>query len=140
MTTIACDGKSIAGDGMINSNGTIHDQNCVKVFRLKSGGIVGFSGQPYFHSVALAYINGDADSLEVGDEFEAVILYPDGRCECMDSKGRRYPQSIPTATGSGAPFALAAMDAGLSAEDAVYVASRRDCYTGHIVTTLGLVQ
>jgi hypothetical protein len=90
--------------------------------------------------VALAYLNGDAESLEVGEEFEAVILHPSGECECMDSKGRRYPQSIPTATGSGTPFALAAMDAGLTAEQAVHIASKRDCYTGHIVTSLGLDQ
>lgn len=138
MTTIACDGKSIAADGMINSNGTIHDLRCVKVFRLNSGGIAGFTGQPYFYAAALAYLNGDADSLDVGDDFEAIILHRNGECECMDGKGRCYPQSVPTATGSGAPFALAVMDMGYDAKEALEAAAKRDCYTGGTIIVLDL--
>lgn len=42
----------------------------------------------------------------------------------------------PFATGSGRDFALAAMDMGASAKQAVKVASRRDVYTGGKIRTL----
>jgi hypothetical protein len=138
MTTIACDGKSIAADGMISGNGVIHDLNNVKVFRLNSGGIVGVSGSAYYCAAALAYLNGEADSLDVGDEFEAIILHPNGECECMDGKGRSYPQTVPTATGSGTPFALAVMDMGFDAKEAIEAAAKRDCYTGGLIKVLDL--
>lgn len=44
--------------------------------------------------------------------------------------------SNPDAIGSGAPYALAAMDMGASAEDAVRAAMKRDIYTGGPVQTL----
>lgn len=40
------------------------------------------------------------------------------------------------AIGSGAPYALAAMDMGASAEDAVRAAMKRDIYTGGLIRTL----
>ncbi|MNJ79145.1 hypothetical protein D3C77_770710 [compost metagenome] len=42
----------------------------------------------------------------------------------------------PDAIGSGAPYALAAMDMGASAEDAVRAAMKRDIYTGGKIRTL----
>lgn len=46
----------------------------------------------------------------------------------------------PDAIGSGAPYALAAMDMGASAEDAVRAAMKRDIYTGGKVRTMGIDQ
>jgi hypothetical protein len=42
----------------------------------------------------------------------------------------------PDAIGSGAQYAIAAMDMGASAEDAVRAAMKRDIYTGGLVRTL----
>lgn len=42
----------------------------------------------------------------------------------------------PDAIGSGAPYALAAMDMGASAVDAVLAAMKRDIYTGGIIKTV----
>ncbi|WP_416365009.1 proteasome subunit beta [Pseudomonas sp. NFX183] len=42
----------------------------------------------------------------------------------------------PDAMGSGAPYALAAMDMGASAEEAVRAAMKRDIYTGGMVRTV----
>ncbi|AXP04273.1 proteasome subunit beta [Pseudomonas fluorescens] len=42
----------------------------------------------------------------------------------------------PDAIGSGAPYALAAMDMGASAEDAVRAAMKRDIYTGGLIRTV----
>ena len=44
--------------------------------------------------------------------------------------------SNPDAIGSGSPYALAAMDMGASAEEAVLAAMKRDIYTGGKVTTI----
>ncbi|MCP6695873.1 proteasome subunit beta [Pseudomonas donghuensis] len=46
----------------------------------------------------------------------------------------------PDAIGSGAPYALAAMDMGASAEEAVRAAMKRDIYTGGKIRTLRLDQ
>jgi ATP-dependent protease HslVU (ClpYQ) peptidase subunit len=45
-------------------------------------------------------------------------------------------RSNPDAIGSGAPYALAAMDMGASAEEAVRAAMKRDIYTGGEVHVL----
>lgn len=42
----------------------------------------------------------------------------------------------PDAIGSGAPYAIAAMDMGASAEDAVRAAMKRDIYTGGTIRTV----
>ena len=49
-------------------------------------------------------------------------------------------QANPDAIGSGAPYALAAMDMGASAEDAVRAAMKRDIYTGGAVRTVNIKQ
>lgn len=134
MTTIACDGKIIAGDGMVTGNGMIHSTETAKVFRLNSGSVVGFSGSIFLHNDALAFLNGDLPSIDLGDDFEAVILHPGGRCECMDGKGRRYEQPIPCVTGSGSAVALGAMKAGKDAFEAVKIACGVDTGTGGICT------
>lgn len=44
--------------------------------------------------------------------------------------------SNPDAVGCGAPYALAAMDMGASAKEAVEAAAKRDIYTGGTIRTL----
>lgn len=134
MTTIACDGTCIAGDGLITEGNTIHDRSCVKVFRLNHGGVVGMAGQPFFHATVLAYLNGETEALDLDGDFEALILLPNGECLCMDGKGRMYSQPAPCATGSGTPFALAAMRCGQSARQAVEIAASLDTATGGTIT------
>lgn len=136
MTTIACNGREMAGDGQISGNGLSHMTACPKVFRLNDGRVVGFSGSPFFHREALAYLNGETDSLDLDGEFEAVILHADGRCECMDSRGRRYEQSTPCVSGSGGAVALGAMAAGKSPSQAVAIAAVYDQATGGTITSL----
>ena len=136
MTTIACDGKTISGDGLITGNGAIHDDQCQKVFHLRDGSVVGMSGEPFLHQSALNFLNGDAGELDLGTNFEALILKPDGKLFCMDGMGRTYPQSIPSATGSGFQFALAVMKMGRTAKEAVELAEQLDPSTGGAITTL----
>lgn len=58
---------------------------------------------------------------------------------CDDKTGvwkQELDPSNPDAIGSGAPYALAAMDMGASAVEAVHAAMKRDIYTGGKVRTL----
>lgn len=135
MTTIACDGKQIAGDGLVSGGNVIHSRTFAKVHALTNGVAVGFSGGTYLVQDAIAYLLGEKDALDLGEDFEAIILHPCGKCECMDGKGRRYNQPAPCATGSGAVFALAAMAAGKDAIQAVRIACDLDPFSGGDVTS-----
>jgi hypothetical protein len=48
--------------------------------------------------------------------------------------------STPDAIDSGAPYALAAMDMGASAEEAVRAAMKRDIYTGGTIRTMSFIK
>lgn len=140
MTTIACDGVRIAADGLVTGNGAIHHRSFPKVHALRSGAVVGITGTIFLYQEALDFLEGKRDSLDVGDDFEAIILHPDGRTECMDGKGRRYAQPAPCATGTGASFALAAMAAGAGAREAVAIACDLDPYSGGLIVQLAPTQ
>lgn len=128
----------MAADGLITGNGLRHMTNCLKVYRLKNGGIAGLSGVAFCFAEALEFINGDREEIDLGEDFEAIILHPDSRCECMDGKGRRYLQSTPCVTGSGGAVALGAMAAGASPAEAVEIAARYDQSTGGEIASLSI--
>ncbi len=131
MTTIACDGKMIASDGLVTGNGMIHETNCRKAFRLKDGSVVGMAGSVYFHDQMLEFLNDERDTIDFDETgFEALQLMPDGTCYCYDNKGRRYVQSVPCASGSGAAYALTAMYLGRNVAEAVGIASKLDTGSG----------
>lgn len=136
MTTIACDGRSIAGDGLVTGNDLTHCRSFVKVRKALSGAVVGFSGTAYMVEEAMRFLDGASSTLDAGENFEAIILHPDGLCECMDGKGRRYEQPAPCATGTGAAIALGAMAAGKTAHEAVVIARELDIYTGGEIVVL----
>lgn len=48
--------------------------------------------------------------------------------------------SNPDAMGSGSAYAIAAMDMGASAEDAIRAAMKRDIYTGGVVRTMTIAE
>jgi len=70
-----------------------------------------------------------------------VVDWSTGMAYEMDYRdGAIYKNELTytTALGSGQDYALAAMDFGCSAEDAVYYASQRDCKTGGSVQTINI--
>jgi ATP-dependent protease HslVU (ClpYQ) peptidase subunit len=136
MTTIACDGETMAADGLTASGGTVFGHNAVKVHQLKDGRIVGIAGCAYYGPLFREWLESDGELPELGEDFEALVLHPDGTCLSYDHKGRTLEEELPTATGSGREFALAAMDLGASPEEAVEIASKRDTTTGGKITVL----
>lgn len=141
MTTIATDGKSMAGDGRCQDhfNTLVDDAKC-KVFRLPGGRIVGGSGNSFdVDSWRLWLINGKMGDCPIqSDQFAALILNTDGTVLWVDHKGREALTPTPCAIGSGQDYAYGVMDAGLSPERAVQIASGRDKNTGGKITVLSL--
>lgn len=138
MTTIATDGKSMAGDGRITEFDRVCLSNHQKVVRLKDGRIVGFSGNAYNWDEYAAWLNNGGDPPKVHETFGALVLSPDGTLCSYDEFGRRFPEAAPYAIGSGSALAIGAMDAGMTAERACEIACARDVWSGGKITVLYL--
>ena len=136
VTTIATDGQTMAGDGLITAGNVVFGSNCVKVRQLADGRLVGMSGTAYYFEPFCAWLESDDIVPEMEECFEALVLMPDGTCRSYDHKGRWITEELPSATGSGREFALAAMDLGASPEEAVKIAAGRDTSTGGTITVL----
>lgn len=134
MTTIATDGKSMAGDGCVSGNGIRHALDFRKVFRLKDGRIVGCAGVSYAIPSFLTWLEAGGDLPELNPDFEALVLHADGRCLSYNHKGYSIEQPTPAVTGSGGAIALGAMLAGASPAKAVAIACERDTGTGGTIT------
>lgn len=136
MSTIACDGKHIAGDGLVTGDGMIHCEDFPKVVRLDDGRIAGFTGSIWVQNEAVDFLNGKCTSIDLGDNFEALILDADGVCLSMEGKGRMAVVPTPAVAGSGGPYALAALHLGKTALEAVALASRMDVGTGGQIVSM----
>lgn len=136
MTTIATDGDTMAGDGLVTSGGTIFGRNAVKVHQLKDGRLVGISGCAHYIAPFVEWLSEGGDVPEMDDQFEALVLLPNGECLSYDHKGRSLPEELPTATGSGREIALGALAVGATPEEAVQAACGRDTSTGGKITVV----
>lgn len=138
MTTIACDGKSMAGDGQREACRTILTTNAVKVQRLGDGRIVGTCGDTALATKLVDWLNGKGDKPEgkAEDDFAALVLGHDGVIEYIS--GHCIPTIVPApvAVGSGMDFAIGAMEAGKTPFEAVQIACRRDPNSGGTITML----
>ena len=138
MTTITCDSKSMAADGLITSNDLILQEDAVKIFRLDDGSLVGFAGNTYNWQSVIDYFNdcikmtSNPSWPEVTGNHAILRLMPDGKAYTYDNKGRKWPRPTPTAIGSGRDYAMGAMLAGASPAKAVFFASKLDTHSGGI--------
>lgn len=137
MTTIATDGKSMAGDQGMGADclhGLIN-----KIQRAKDGAILGSTGQAFDYPGFLAwYEDGCEGEPNVTEDFEGLILKPDGTILCVDEKGRHFVHPAPAAVGSGCRFAYGALDAGVDLKRAVEIAIGRDNHSAGEVVILHL--
>lgn len=137
MTTIATDGKSMAGDGLECEGNTITGRSVVKVERLPDGRIVGVSGR-FTDAIAFRrWLTEGGAKPKVG-EMGALVLCPDGTVLWYDKALEPLPSEIPAAVGCGMDHALTAMDAGCAPERAVELAALRDPRTGGNISVLYL--
>jgi ATP-dependent protease HslVU (ClpYQ) peptidase subunit len=138
MSTIATDGKAMAADGLVTSNGTAWAYNFEKIAKLPDGRIAGSVGSAYYIGPFVAWLENGGDFPETGDDFEGLVLSPDGSVRSYDPKGRSIAEEVPTASGSGREIALGAMLAGASPAAAVGIAAKRDICTGGNVVEFAL--
>lgn len=137
MTTIATDGRSMAGDGLVTSNGTVFGSACQKVHRLPDGRLVGMTGPVYNQQIFLDWLASGGDAPKLLEGFESIVLGPDGALS-YDEHCHCYPEELPTAAGSGRQIAIGAMEAGATPAQAVEIACRRNTETGGQITVLYL--
>jgi ATP-dependent protease HslVU (ClpYQ) peptidase subunit len=143
MTTIAWDGKTLAGDRKVTTGSGIHDCNTTKIVKRKDGALCGTGG-----TTALCYAfqkwflkggKGKLPTLKEGqDELNAIIISPDGKLTIYDPAGFFEAYAPFYAIGTGYELALGAMAMGAKADVAVRIASQFDSKTGTEVDTLEL--
>lgn len=138
MTTIATDGKSMAGDGQVCDHfDTIVEMARRKVHALTDGRVVGCSGNSLDAAAYVDWLKSGKDGpcpIE-DDRFAALILHPSGDVYWVDHKGREAQTPPPCAIGSGQDYAYGAMAAGASPTEAVEIAATRDRSTGGTIIT-----
>lgn len=137
MTTIATDGKSMAGDGQAEVGPIITHAHRKKVRRLDDASIVGCAGNATDRIAFCKWlIEGGKPPRIRKDEFAALVLRQDGEIEYFDDTCIPLPAEAPIAIGSGREIAIGAMEAGASPKDAVHIAAKRDPHTGGDITVL----
>jgi ATP-dependent protease HslVU (ClpYQ) peptidase subunit len=139
MTTIATDGKSMAGDGRECCGDTISGNDFVKVHLLPDGRIVGISGNSYDGDALLQWMKEGGTKPKM-KHLRALVLNPDGKVLWHDEHLMPSEAEPPCAIGSGSDFALAAMDMGASPEEAVAAAAKRNIHTGGKITVIHLAK
>ncbi len=131
MTTIAYDGKIVAIDSLMIGGDIAHCRSFQKMTQLDDETIIATTGNAYLHQAFVDAYNFTPFQCNMEDDnFEALVIKPDGSFRLYDEKGRSIEQSLPVALGSGAAVAYGAMDAGATAAEAVAIAIRRDIKSG----------
>lgn len=160
MTTIAyrngvmsADSRVVAGHRVIGSVQKVFrvEGLCARFLGAGSAGdlgaaLVGVAGRAEKRELFMEWIEGRgarSDMKEIDDknDFEAIIVFSDTpgtirtfdiSCVPVDIEAEFY------GIGSGAEFALGAMEAGAGPESAVEIAIRRDVYSGGAIQTINL--
>jgi len=133
MTTIASDGETIAYDSRETIGHIIHDDNCNKHLTNKRNHYFlacNSSDEPEI----IAAFEGDGSLPEDTSDFEGIVYSKGTVYRVVGHEGTliKEPQRSGNflAVGTGAMFALAAMDLGCTATEAVRQAIKRDTCSG----------
>ena len=135
MTVIAYDGRSVAADRQSTNNGLRNEAQ--KLFKLESGAVVAVTGD---YSLSLELKDWFAAGCQQGkcpcsrdkDNFGKIVVFNiDGRV--FEYENCAQPIEVLDrfkAWGCGRDYAIAAMDLGKSAKEAVLLASKYDAFCG----------
>lgn len=147
MTTITYRDRKMVSDGQVSFGGRVDDQNFKKIRKI-NGCLVGGAGRltsvlqffEWFEEWSNAQqVQGDAPHVRVfvpegieDEDFSGLVVFADGIIFLYEGGKNSYQLAGQEyfSIGSGADFALAAMDAGANAMEAVAVAIKRDVYSG----------
>lgn len=143
MTTIAYKDGVIAFDSRVTNSGIIINDDAEK-FHIKGGKRFFYSGAESDIDRLIDGYLGGLIKLEHGVDGNAIVaedvsgLYFVGVTEDFELWRCGIDHGIVYAIGSGRDFALAFMDAGMSAVDAVKMTCKRDVYTGGTIRSYDL--
>lgn len=145
MTTIALKDNVMVSDGQVSLGNRIDSYDQQKVFEVE-GCLIGFCGRL---SSALRFLKWFEDHMKslvvqtsypevvvampdnlVDEDFQAIVVYPEGETYLFEGSERAFKIKQPYSIGSGSDYAIAAMRAGASAEEAINVTKDLDVYTG----------
>lgn len=127
MTVIACKNGVMAADTSV-WHGDVTRGKATKVVRLPDGSLMGAAGWKDIIAPAIEWASAGfpahARPAEARDEqFDSIILKPDGSLWCMGSNFRQWRSESPIeVVGAHSEFLYGAMLAGASAEEAVRLA------------------
>jgi len=145
LTTIAANRKRMAGDTLVDDNGSIYHAS--KVFRFGDA-LVGVAGSAAYTTKFLQWFRqecpstGDLMCSSVDDEkydFAALVLRPDGLYRYLDLCEPDKLHDSFAALGVGAQGALVAMDMGASPAEAVRRVMKQSIHTGGRVEEMELI-
>lgn len=145
MTVIAFSAKhrAIASDSRCSDKHDAHFTQTKKVYRLKNGAIYGSAGASDDRDLRAMLARSTprrlpsrADLLPLKQTISGIIVFPKGQCYTVemtwDDEVKDWDASVDLVTdafvaiGSGYQFALGALEAGASPQQAVRAACRRD--------------
>lgn len=154
MTVICFRDGIMAADGRVTQDNTIFTNKSQKIFRLKSGGLMGVAGDANDQELIdlVNKVKGNIPRikqlLSLEFEFQALVVKPDKSVYILESfkdpsnnkfSCACYEIKEPfVAVGSGSAWAMGAMDRKATAKQAVLTAIHFDNNCGGQVTTLKL--
>jgi len=139
MTTVAYKAGVIAADTMMCAHNAF-DGHVTKI--AKFGGLLaGAGGSSAMCRMWFDWLRGGLNGeppKQIANEFDldAFAVIPGGRLLYWDGQGMLHCRAEMYAVGSGAKFALGAMHAGATPEEAVRAAMAFDCFTGGDIEVL----
>lgn len=143
MTTIAWDGKTLAGDGRVSSNEMVLPERFQKVVRGKKGHLGAIAGVTNMQSETfLDWVRRGCEGNPISPKEDSVYILVTPRGIVQEfSKGEnvmRLKHNGYYAWGSGRGYAVGALAHGASSREAVQIAMRFDPYTGGKITAFTL--
>lgn len=128
MTTIAWDGTTLASDSRCSSE--TRSISVRKIRELADGSLVGFAGTTTNMKRVVEWLDAGSDpelKPKLRGDTEVLVIRPDGTAIEYDKTLEPIEmKDVVAAIGSGGEYAIGAMEAGLSAVQAVEIACRRD--------------
>lgn len=146
MTTIACDGITIAADGLRCAGSEIVSRSERKI-RIYKGRLYAISGVSMMFERAMAWHAEGAVPEKMptfgdgkGDDSYSLYVVQDHGLERFHSASHGYSEvyPYPCAFGSGGDYAQGVLAAGGTARKAIEAASTLDVYTGGEITEFAI--
>lgn len=151
MTTIALDSDlTMASDSMMTGGGSEFHKDVQKIWNIENY-LIGVAGS---YGEALEFVNYLTECIATEqvakmsslilpqpmidrlDQFEAIVVNPNGEVYLWEGSAFSIPACAPMAIGSGCEYAIAAMECGKTAPEAVEVAKKYDLYTGRTIVSI----